>query len=32
LAEHPAEHLDAALIQDTVFFDDRQVLRDIELA
>src|ERR687893_55254 len=32
LAEHPAEHLDAALIQDSVFFDDLQVFRDTELA
>src|SRR5215211_6615228 len=32
LAEHPAEHLDAALIQDSVFFDDLQILWDTEFA
>src|SRR5829696_9314569 len=32
LAKHLAEHLDATLIQDTVFFYDLQLFRDAELA
>src|SRR5919107_653961 len=32
LAEHPPEHLDASLIQDSLIFDDLQILWDTEFA